>query len=684
MNEEERTRPAREWMRARLMTVLAIAGILVLAIWTIGDLGGFDLESTVQVDGAARTLTSTFATVDHPFHATRADMLLESLRHGELLRWVGSHQGGYPVEFYPLGIQWLDLGLWALLLGQFPIIAVHKVMVLLVFVSPVAGFWILARGDRANPFTPFLALAIHLSVPGDWMHGGRMELVYWGLISNVGGASLAFAAMAALSRWVQDRIRGYAILAIGCISAAMYTNPRSSVAIAVAAAGVLGALLIRDGVRNRDAWIQYAWRIGIVAAISACLCAPLLLSALRYNHLYYFTNFESYADLGEILWASKTAITPVFLALAIGGVVVSLWGRRDRHGVAVALTLLLYVGATAILSQVSALGDLVQQLETPRLMPFQRLLSIYLAAWFAAWLVERTLIRITATRLAAMTAGVLAVAGLLVVVTFRGAFGELPTVYQQPVPWTTGYPEFGYFTDAVDEADDLRPDGTAILIVGDRESWWHEALWAPAWSNAAFYYDDWMWYWHADHEGPYDNDVGHAYQAPAEIFTADWFGAHGVGAMMVTNMPVPTGAEDPRVAARTNPNVRYVDTIGAWDLYTVNDPVPMVTNGQSQPRDVEFDNGRISATFDDASGAIEIRHNWFPRWQAYADGQRVEVERMSNGYMRVEVPPGTRELELRYEVNAVDWVGRILAGAGMVFLGTFAVGWPRLRRRWQS
>ncbi len=672
------------WSAARWSTPAALLGILVLCIRVFRDLGGFELTSMVAMGNGTREVVSVFATVDHPFHAARADLLLKALENGEMLRWIPAHQGGYPAEFYPLGIAWLDVGLWTLLLGQFPIIAVHKLAVLLMFVLPVVGFWIIARGDKASPFVPLLALAIHVAVPGDWMHGGRMELVYWGLIANVGGATLAFIMMAALSRWVREGARRYGVLATLAAAAALYTNTRSSIAIVIGTLAVIAAALIAQRDDNSPSIRTIFTRVAVVAILSALLAAPLLLAALRYTDLYYFVNFESYDDLAEILWASRTAISPVIGLLTVAGAILAIVARRYAHALTAAVGLVFFVAVTVSFSLIEPLANAIQQLETPRLMPFQRFLSIYLAAWFAGWLLEMAFKAILPRWRNLAVPALLCASSLIVILTFNGVFGAVPTVYQPPTPWTTGYPEFAEFEDAVTEISDVRPEDTAVLVVGDQMSWWHEQLWAPVWSGALFFYDDWMWYWHPDHDGPYDPSIGHAYQNPASAFTPEWFNAHGVGAVLVTNMPVPAGAIDPRIAAQSNPNLEVQRTIGQWDLYLVTDPGSIVTNGPTPASDIDVTNNTISATFESASGEVIVRRNWYPRWEAFADGQQVDITRLDNGYMAVTVPDETTTLELRYAVTAVDWLGRIAAAIGLALTIAFALNAHTRLETWLS
>jgi hypothetical protein len=103
----------------------------------------------------------------------------------------------------------------------------------------------------------------------------------------------------------------------------------------------------------------------------------------------------------------------------------------------------------------------------------------------------------------------------------------------------------------------------------------------------------------------------------------------------------------------------------------------MVTSGTSNASSVTTDGGLIEATFEGgASGEVEIRRNWFPRWVAWADGEPVEIERTANGYMRVTVPEGTTTIELRYAVTPVDLLGRLLAIGGLVGLVAFIIRRP--------
>lgn len=666
---------------ARRLTLVAAAVVVLLAVWVIWKFGGFNLMETVNVDGRRQSVVNTFATVDHPFHATRAETLLQSLRDGEPLRWVAHHQGGYPVEFYPLGIPWLDVGLWALLLGQFPIIAVHKLTVLAVFVLPALGFWWLARGDRLNPFVPVFALAIQVATPGgEWWTGGMIELIEWGLVANVGGATLAFIALAAMTRFALDGQRWFGVAAMLASSAALYTNTRSGIAVAIAAAAVvIGTALNRDPGRPVPV-MTVVRRVALVGVVSLLLTAPLLLSMARYADLYYFVNYKEYANLGEYWHDTVASVSRLMLGAALVGIALAVVSRRLCVMRIVAVTGILYAGLTVLLSSGGLDEGVIQQLETPRLMPFQRLLVVYLAAAAIGYLLDLAARQVRFRLRKPVVAALLVLCGVATILSYDGTYGRIPEAHvTTPMPHasTTGREEFVEFTAVLREAGEAVPEGRAIYVIGDQESWWHEQLWGPSQADPPFYYDDWMWYWHPDFDAPYDFEEGHSIPDPVATFTEDWLSGNGIGAIVVTSMPVPAGSADPRRAAAANPLLDHQVTIGEWDLYLVEDSTPILTNGDRTPIGITIENQSITATFESAQGIVEVRRNWFPRWSAYADGQQVDVTRTGNGFMEIRVPEGTQTIELRYAVTWIDWLGRIAAVLGLVAVVSFGAGLHR-------
>jgi hypothetical protein len=668
-----------DFASSRRLAIVAAVVVLALAVWVIWKFGGFNLTTTIAVFGGEQTIENTFASVDHPFHATRGDTLLESLRNGQPLRWIANHQGGYPVEFYPLGIPWLDVGLWALLIGTVPIIAVHKLAVLLVFVLPAAGFWLLARGDRLSPFVPVLALAIHVAMPGLWTHGGMIELIEWGLVANVGGATLAFVALAALARFTLGGNRWVGALAMLLSSAALYTNTRSGIAVGVAAVAVLLGVAMQRPQGNGVSIALAVRRVIVVGVVSGMLTAPLLISMLRYADLYFFVHYMEYTDVRDYWNETLASVSRLLVWVAIAGMVVSIVARQLAAMRIVAVATLLYGGLTVLLSFGDFNQELIQQLETPRLMPFQRLLVIYLAAAAIGYGVDFVVRRGLPRLREPVVATVLIMCAVVAIASFDGEYGTIPEeLVTHEVP-TTGVQEFAEFTAILAEANEVVPEGTAIYVVGDQKSWWHEQLWGPSQSSAPFFYDDWMWYWHPDFDAPYDFNDGHYIPDPASTFNREWLQANGIGALVVTNMAVPAGDQDPRHAAASNPDLVHQWTVGYWDLYLVRDAGSIVTNGDLQPTSLSIENESIAASFDSASGEIQVRRNWYPRWEAFADGEQVAVERTDSGYMQLTVPEGTTTVELRYAVTGPDWIARLAVAGGLLSVVGLCLGASRLR-----
>ncbi|MBA2247519.1 MAG: hypothetical protein H0W23_05275, partial [Chloroflexia bacterium] len=615
----------------------------------------------------------------------------ESLRDGEPLRWVANHQGGYPAEFYPVGIAWLDVGLWALLLGSLPIIAVHKLTVILIFVLPALAYWIMARGDHLTLWIAFLATTIHIAIPGDWTNGGYRELVDWGLVTNVGGATLALIASAALARVFHNHDWSLAAPAALAIAAAAYTNPRSLLAIVVATLALLLTAWVfpiaRSGAVRRTSLIAVA----AIAGASVLLAGPLLIPLVRYRNLYSFVHYEGYATPRAYWESTVTAVSLPVVFLSVAGLILTFTVQRHAIARSIGIALVGYLSLTGGLSDWAATGGLIEQLETPRLMPFQRLMMIYLAAYAIVWFIESVVRMTRAAHARAVTSGAIGVAGIAVVAGMFGSVWSVPEVFVTPPVESTARPEFAEYRTAIQAANQILPPGTAILVLGNRldsERWWHEQLWAPLESDAPFFYDDWLWYWHLDHAGPYNAASGHAYPDPARALASPYLEAHGIGSVVVTNMNVRSGG-DPREAAASDPSLILERTVGAWDVFRVGAPTPIVTNGMTEPSTLTVKNHSIEVGFTDASGTVTVRRNWFPRWRATADGNDVAVTRTSDGYMEVTVPPGTRSLKFEYEVTGADWAARIGAGAGLLAVVGMAISsagiwrWQGPRRRRQ-
>ena len=657
-----------------------VAALFALALWVAARLGVFRVWGEVPLAGALVRLPDTFAGVDHPFHAARAETLRRALADGHLLRWVDHHQGGYPVEFYPLGVAWLEVGLWALLLGALPLVVVHKLAVGLIFLLPGLAFVLMARRDGWPLGVALTATTAHVVVAGGWEHGGYTELVQWGLVTNVAASVALLFVLFWLTAYLEQGRSLYAAGATLAASVAMMTNPRSVVALGVVGVGVWLADVTRRG-GGTDARAVPVRRLAAVGALTVLLAAPQIVSLMRFSGLYDFVRYEAYGGAGDYLRSAVQAVSwPVF-ALAVGGAA-ACWTAPDRPVTrAAAMCLPLYAATTLLFATQPEAANLVPQLEATRLMPFQRLLTIFLAATALrrglAWAAAR--IGKGGTPLADV-AQVLAVA-LLLVGFVAPAGGAAPEPARPPTPARGLYPVVDTVAPAhadlraaVEAADAAAAPGTALLVLGTGLSW-HQQLWAPLWTERPLFYDDWLWYWQPLHAGTpgYDFANGHSYPDEARALQPTYLASHGIGAVAVTG--------DAQAAAGAAPALRPVRS-GVYDVYAVREPTSIVTFGGVNAVSIESGGHRITANGGGDGGEALIRRNWYPRWRATVDGEGVPVTRTRDGYMSVPVPDGAVRIELRYAVDGVDWLARAgsVLGASAVAVLLVADG----RRRWRG
>jgi hypothetical protein len=306
-------------------------------------------------------------------------------------------------------------------------------------------------------------------------------------------------------------------------------------------------------------------------------------------------------------------------------------------------------------------------------MPFQRLLIVYLAAFGAVQALQSLG---GVLRLRWFAPGLAAVIGILAIVATALPVERVPLPYRSFADVEqTGNLEFTAFRDAVSAADSAAPAGTSILVIGSRLSW-HQQLWAPLDTAHPLFYDDWLWYWHSRHDGPYIYEQGHSYPQPAEALTRDFFQTHAVGAVVVTDrLSTPGNEQD---AAAEQEALSEV-AAGTWSVYTVSEPTTLATIGDERASQISVNPHRINAAFDTPDGgAVVVRQNWFPRWEATINGEPVPVERRADGYMELQAPAGRIELRLTYGLTAVDWLARLAAAAGIaVLVIAIWIGWSR-------
>ena len=217
---------------------------------------------------------------------------------------------------------------------------------------------------------------------------------------------------------------------------------------------------------------------------------------------------------------------PIFIG-ALVGLGIAIIGRRSVAESMIGWTTVIYCALTAYLIVIDWPSTWVEQLETTRLMPFQRLLMIALAAIavgrISLW---------AAGRWADIPCAAVAVLIPILYVIAPPSFIPESDRGLVRVP-TMAAPGIADLRTAVDQADAQAPPGTAILILGTTVSW-HDQMWATLWSNRLFFYDDWLWYWQREHVGDYDPETEHAYRTDSATIDQSYLATHGIGAIIVT------------------------------------------------------------------------------------------------------------------------------------------------------
>jgi hypothetical protein len=629
----------------RLGGVLPIAAMVVLVLWSWLRLEFFEMSRTVPAAEGVVRWPNALASVDHPFHAARFGMFLDALRNGHVPHWVFSHQGGYPAEFYPFGSSLVDLLVWVVTLGQMSIPMVHTWSVGIVFALPALGFLGIARLSGMSLWIAPVALACHLCIRGWWWSGSSYELIEWGLVTNVLAAVLIFLAMVAIASAMTTGNLRWLALAAGLIAWAEITNPRSLIAVATVALAAAAVWMLETGERRLSLpWLVAPFVLGLAGA------APLLVSLIRYNDLYFFVHYSGYAGLREWLDSSIQAVSGPVFVVAVVGLLIALLTPVSIIEKVVTWTTVIYCALTAYLVLIDWPARWTEQLETTRLMPFQRLLMIA----FAAIAVGR-LSQLISTRWSEVTCAGLA--ALIPIIYVMAPPGFIPESDRGLVrDGTMAQAGIVDLRTAVELADRTAPADTAILILGTT-AFWHDSLWAPLWSDRLFFYDDWLWYWQREHVGAYDPSLEHAYPVDSSTVDPEYLATHGIGAVVVTG--------EARGSAEAAPFLEQTRA-GTYDVYLVLNPTSLATIGIANAPS-SIDDEAISVSGIQAGGAVVVRENWFPRWRAAVDGEAVAVVHRPDGYMEVTVPPGSESVVFHYERTTLDWIALIVAFAAGMF-----------------
>ncbi len=645
--------------------------LAIIGLWVFHRLGGFDLWSTfTRPDGTTVRFAKTFGGIDHPFHATRADLLRRALLDGELLRWISPHQGGYPVEFYPLGAAAFEVAVWAATLGLIPMMAAHKIAVIVIFLLPALGFLLLASFDRITIGVGVLALIFHISARGWWWSGGYMELVDWGLVSSFLAMTAVLLFLPLSCRAVRYRSVRWGALAGMVAAFAVYTNARSFLPLAAVAAGMVASLAWEaDRKSELPAKLTLS---ALIVGVAGLLSAPLLISIFRFQDLYFFVIYNQYHSLGEYGRASITAVSGPVFVLAMLGLVTAFVLPNLVAGRLVAFTFMAYVLMTILLSGLT-IGPHIEQLEAVRLMPVQRALTIYLAAlgiYGAMSMVARWANRY---RRAIVELGLLA-SGIATVLLYV-VLGSTPIHASDRALYpvlTTGDSYVFEQQEAVELASARAEVGTAILVLGATLSW-HDQFWSFQWSDRPFFFDDWLWYWQRDHFGSYDPTIEHRYPDLSSTLDPEYLRIHGIGAVIASARAANTAA--------ASPLLEQVADLGGYRVYLVNDPTQIITAEGATTTAISIENQRFSADVSAPTTTFEVRRNWFPRWTATVDGHPAAVSKDEHGYMVVtSSTPGTH-IEVVYGVDGWDWLGRVLLALGVAVAAGAIVQPRRIERR---
>ncbi len=574
-------------------------------------------------------------------------------------------KAGIQLEFYPLGVAWLEVGLWGLLLGSLPIIVVHKLTIVLIFLLPGLAYLAICRRDKLTPGIALLAFAGHVAIGGWWWSGGYMELAMWGLVTNVAANVSLLFVLPAMMGFVKNGDRRSAAVAALFSAFAIFSNPRSLIALATICVGVtLAAILLPAGPK----FLAIVLRVTSICAIAGLLAAPELLSLLRFSDLYYFVHYSGYTSLSDFWHSSIQAVSGPIFCLGLVGVGTALAVPMRPVTRATAITLITYVFITGYLSTDSAAKTLVKQLETTRLMPFQRYLVMYLAAVAVYDLLRWTMGRASNV---VVDLGMVAAGGVVLFLYVLSPPSFIPQtdrgLYEIP---STAQPEMAELERAVKTADHNAPPGTAVLVLGTHMSW-HDGLWAPMWSDRPFFYDDWLWYWQTKHYGDYDPKTEHAYLSDDSTINQEYLERHGIGAIVVTGEAVS--------AAESSSLLESVEK-GEYDVYLVRNPTTIVTFDNQNATSLTIENQLFTASGDGSSETARIRRNWFPRWSATVNGDSVPITQTDDGYMTVPISDGETNVELHYVVDRWDWLARVMAAVGLI-LAVFLMLPQRLTTR---
>ncbi len=723
--------------RPRWQGWLWTLALLALLLWTANQLQAFDWYTdhpAVDENGGIGGLPNTYTAVDHPAHLARERATADALRRGWLPRWISATQGGFPVEFYPVGGSTIVALLHLLSAGLIPLEVAHKLVIIGVFLLPPLAYWLIARREHLPLSVALLAAVLHLFVRGSWFGGGSRELIEYGLWPNVFAAYLTLFVLLWGADWLRRGDRRGLLLATAAATLAVYTNPRSIVAVAASCLAI-GLVALSERVRIADCGLRIAelrsrrragvfhraptarlqsaillaGRSALFTLLVGLLSAALLLPLRAHQDLYHFT-FYLWFDSARDVWRQVNETTPIkgVVGLATLGIAVALL-RRGFYARALAVQLLLSYLLITLVGWQWRESPLFAQLEGPRLLTTLRPALIFLAA-FGIHELLRAIVRLVlgdllallrlrraatwATTAASLLVGVTLLVGAhYFLVWDRGPLDRerrgLPVLETTDQPTFTAIEESARrFEAAAGPADKplimgnppFRPAGSmAGEFIPNPEQPQHASFWIPALTGRDAFHNDYLWFWrttdYADKELLQDE-----FWALERPFLTQ----HGL-----TMVLVDVWHRDLIDHANSRPHLRrlYEGRPGGYSVYLVEpeDPGRGLHNGW-----VTFSDGAVTALDvrpehltargqTARPGTARIIINDYPRWRATVNGVATPIARTPDGYMAVPVPAGEVTVTLDYATEPVGWLARglVTLGALLLFILTFRPLWPR-------
>lgn len=694
----------RHWGWTALLLVL-LGGVAV----RLGAFHWYTSFPLVRADGSVVPLPDTFASIDHPFHIAKERAVIEALQRGWLPRWFASPQGGFPAEFYPTGADLIVALVYFLGLGFMPVAIAHKLVIIGVFLLLPIGYWLLGTRDRLPGAVIFIAALFHLLLRGGWPVGGSRGLIDVGLWPDVFASYLPLFVLVWGADWLRFGRRRGLLVAAGTAALALYSNPRSSIGIALAllALAVSAAWELRqadavdagagklagtpgEGRTAASVWpdagyggrlARLAPRLALLGTLIGLLAAGILVPLRAHQPLYHFTHYVAFNSWGDVWREYRDNLQPWVVLLAGAGFV-SAW-REGFYTRVIALLLPLSYVAVLLVGWRFQTFPLFAQLEGPRLLTLLRPATLFLAALglvrlctLPASLARRpALVSMSGIFAAALAGWLLLSPASPLVARDRG----LPPLRPVSSPASTVEPRMPatfrsestdqpIFTAIARSADQLRQASTANdkpLIIGNPLSW-HASFWIPALTGIDAYHSDWLWFWRTV---SYGNEE--LLLSEPDALDLAFLRRHGLTLVMLD-----VARSDLLTLAATKPYLRQLDagTPGGYALYRVE---PEAVGEASYNGWVSLSGGRltdlrrqperlVARAVMPQPGEMRFIINAFPGWRATVNGQSVAPRTTADGYMAVPVPAGTVAVTLEYGLDAAGWLARVLVVLGII------------------